>query len=93
MQLTQLKSFNQIENQLNIKKIMSKNVISMSIQLIQTCINYNALNVIHFNAVNGNCNDHFHTYMYVSNLQNLLTIATFQVHSIFLTMYLLYFSC
>ena len=38
---------------------------------------------MNINVVNANCNDHFHTYMYVWNLWNVLTIATFLIEQYF----------
>ena len=77
-----VQNFNQIENSLNIKKVMSKNAMYVN-TVNATCVNYNVLNAVHVNAVNANCNDHFHTYMFVWNLWNFLTIATFLVEQYF----------
>ena len=61
-------------------------MLCMSMQSMQTCINCNVFNAMHIDAVQANCNDHFHTYLYMWNLQNLwklLTITTFLVGQYF----------
>ena len=47
-------SFKQIENWLNIKEVMSQNVLAMSTLLIQRIKACNALNVIYVDTVNTN---------------------------------------
>ena len=38
-------------------------MLCMSMQSMQTCINYNTFNAMNINAVDAKYNDHFHTYM------------------------------